>query len=69
MREKNVFMLLAKGNNNKAIAEKLGISPATAKTHIKHIYSKLGVHSQQELIDMVEQNERQAKGSGGAFSL
>ena len=69
VREKNVFMLLAKGNNNKAIAEKLGISPATAKTHIKHIYSKLGVHSQQELIDMVEQNERQAKGSGGAFSL
>ena len=68
-REKNVFVLLAKGNNNKAIAEKLGISPATAKTHIKHIYSKLGVHSQQELIDMVEQNGRQARGSAGLLSL
>lgn len=30
------------------------ISRNTVKSHIKHIYSKLDVHWQQELIDMVE---------------
>ena len=24
------------------------------KTHVSHVYAKLGVHSQQELIDVVE---------------
>lgn len=61
-REKSVFVLLAKGYTSKLIAEKLNISPGTAKTHIKHIYSKLGLHSQQELIAVVEQNERQSQG-------
>ncbi len=58
-REKDVLRLLSKGNNAKSISEKLCISPGTAKTHVKHVYGKLGVHSQQELIDMVEQNEMQ----------
>ena len=59
-REKSVFTSLAKGYTSKLIAEKLHIAPGTAKTHIKHVYSKLGLHSQQELIAMVEQNEHQA---------
>lgn len=59
-REKSVFTLLAKGYTSKLIAEKLHIAPGTAKTHIKHVYSKLGLHSQQELIAMVEQNEHHA---------
>lgn len=29
----------------------------TVKTHVANIYAKLGVHSQQELIDLVEQVE------------
>ena len=29
----------------------------TAKTHIRHIYRKLDVHSQQELIQIVENAE------------
>lgn len=58
-RERDVLILLSKGNNTKTISGRLCISPGTAKTHVKHVYSKLGVHSQQELIDMVEANEKQ----------
>ncbi len=61
-REKNVFVLLSKGKNSKSIAEKLNISNGTARTHIKHIYSKLGIHSHQELIDLVEVAEDQHLG-------
>ena len=53
-REREVLLLLAKGNNSGAIQEKLYISEGTAKTHIRHIYRKLDVHSQQELIRLVE---------------
>lgn len=55
-REKDVLLLLSKGNNSKTIGEKLCISVGTARTHVKHVYNKLGVHSQQELIDLVEKN-------------
>lgn len=53
-RESEVLNLLAKGFNAAAIQKKLYISEGTAKTHIRHIYRKLDVHSQQELIRLVE---------------
>ncbi|MEG0503396.1 MAG: LuxR family transcriptional regulator [Raoultibacter sp.] len=53
-RETDVFKLLAKGRNVPFIEEELIISRNTIKTHIKHIYQKMDLHSQQELIDMVE---------------
>lgn len=53
-RECDVFKLLAKGRNVPFIEEELVISRNTIKTHIKHIYQKMDLHSQQELIDMVE---------------
>ncbi len=56
--ERNAFLLLAKGNGGQAIADKLVISKGTAKTHIKHVYAKIGVHSQQEVIDLVERNKK-----------
>ena len=31
------------------------LSRNTVKTHVANIYGKLGVHSQQELIDLVEE--------------
>lgn len=52
--EKNVYLMLARGRSQHYIAEQLFISPHTVKTHAYHIYKKIGVHSQQELIDMVE---------------
>ena len=35
--------------------ERLIISANTVKTHTRHIYKKIDVHSQQELIDLVEE--------------
>ena len=53
-REIEIFELLARGRNGSFIMEHFVVSRNTAKSHIKHIYTKLGVHSQQELIDLVE---------------
>lgn len=53
-RECEVFTLLARGRNGAFIQEECRVTRNTAKTHIRHIYQKLGVHTQQELIDLVE---------------
>lgn len=52
-RESEIFILLAKGRDGRFIAEEYVLSYNTVKTHIKHIYQKLDVHSRQELIDLV----------------
>lgn len=53
-REREIFAMLARGRNARFIMEEFVLSRNTVKSHIKHIYAKLGVHSQQELIDLVE---------------
>lgn len=42
-REREVLLLVSKGTSNKEIARHLFISEATVKTHLTHIYAKLGV--------------------------
>lgn len=59
-RETEVMFLLAKGHNASFIQEELCISKSTAKTHINHIYRKLDIHTQQELLSMVETAKREA---------
>ena len=41
-REREVLQLLAYGKSNKEIARELGIGAQTVKTHISHIFGKLG---------------------------
>lgn len=53
-REGEILQLLARGRTSIVIQEKLVLSHNTVKTHVHHIYEKLHVHSQQELIDQVE---------------
>ena len=53
-RENEVFALLAQGKNKRAISKDLVLSENTVKTHIAKIYQKLGIHSQQELIELVD---------------
>lgn len=50
-REIEVTALLLEGRSLRRIQTVLFISEGTAKTHVKHIYAKLGVHTKQELID------------------
>lgn len=52
-RECEVLALLARGRSIPYVRDALVISRETAATHAKHIYAKLGVHSRQELIDLV----------------
>ena len=53
-REGDVLRLLARGRTSPVIQEKLFLSHNTVKTHVRHIYAKMDIHSQQELIDIVE---------------
>ena len=53
-REIEILALLGRGRNGHYIADTLVVSYNTVKTHVARIYAKLGVHSQQELIDLVE---------------
>ncbi|WP_237187715.1 response regulator [Rothia nasimurium] len=49
-RELELVKLLATGATNKELAEKLFISQATVKTHLVHIYTKLGVDNRTAAI-------------------
>ena len=44
-RERDVLAMVSQGSSNKRIARTLEISPETVKSHVKHIFSKLGVHT------------------------
>ena len=56
-REEEVLQLLAQGMTARAISEELIISPGTAKSHLRNIYAKLGVHTQSELILLVHESQ------------
>lgn len=53
-RETDVLEQLARGRDLAFMEEKFVLSRNTVKMHIKHVYEKLGVHSKQEVIDLVE---------------
>lgn len=53
-REREVLARLARGLSVTETAAELDISENTVKTHVKRIYGKLGVHSKQEVIDLVQ---------------
>lgn len=54
-RESEVLYYLARGYKSASIQQQLYISEGTAKTHIRHIYRKLNVHNQQELIHLIDE--------------
>ncbi len=53
-REIEVLMLMGKGLNTRSISEVLSISYNTARTHVRNIYGKLGVHSRVELQQLID---------------
>ncbi|HEY7661139.1 MAG TPA: response regulator transcription factor [Actinomycetota bacterium] len=54
-REREVLALLASGGDNDTIAQRLVISPETARTHVQNVLGKLGVHSRLEAAAFVLQ--------------
>jgi two-component system NarL family response regulator len=49
-RELSTLRLMADGKSNKEIASALGISDRTVKTHLGHLFEKLGVTSRTEAV-------------------
>lgn len=56
-RESEVLYLLAQGRTRTFIQEELVLSVSTVKTHISHIYTKLGVHDRQGIMDLVLESD------------
>ena len=52
-REVEVMERFSQGNSLRKVAETMFISTSTAQSHVKSVYRKLGIHSKQELIDLV----------------
>jgi DNA-binding NarL/FixJ family response regulator len=48
-RELEVAQLIAEGIDYKTIAQNLGISPSTVRSHTTNIYSKLGINDKAQL--------------------
>jgi DNA-binding NarL/FixJ family response regulator len=49
-REREVLALVARGLSNAEIATELFISPATAKTHVSRVMTKLGARDRAQLV-------------------
>ncbi|WP_436846926.1 response regulator [Streptomyces atratus] len=64
-RERQVLGLVARGLNNTEIAETLGLSPLTAKTHVSRIMGKLGARDRAQLV-IVAYESGLAVPAGGA---
>jgi DNA-binding NarL/FixJ family response regulator len=54
-RERDIVLLVALGLTNGEIAERLVISPATAKTHVSRAMLKLGVRDRAKLVALAHQ--------------
>jgi len=55
-REREVLGLIVKGYGNIEIGERLGVSPATIKTHLNNIFSKLHVTNRTEAATLAIQH-------------
>ena len=49
---------MARGRSLPYIAETLVLSENTIRSHTRRIYNKLGVHSKQEMLDLLGQGEK-----------
>lgn len=58
-RELEVLYLLGRGYNHGYIATRLYISENTVRTHVRHIYSKLGISSREDLIELIDQEDKE----------
>lgn len=65
-RELEVLELIARGATNREAADRLFISEATVKTHLIHIYAKLGVNDRAAAVAAAYERGLITPGSGAA---
>ena len=63
-REREVLTLVARGLNNTGIAESLGLSPLTAKTHVSRIMGKLRARDRAQLVIVAYESGLVTPGAG-----
>jgi len=54
-RETEVLQLVAEGLSNQQISQRLFLSQATVKSHLVHVYTKLGVGSRTAAVAVATQ--------------
>ena len=52
-RETEILELIAQGKSRVEIEQALFLSQNTVKTHARHLYAKLGVHSKEGVYELV----------------
>jgi DNA-binding NarL/FixJ family response regulator len=57
-REKQILGLVVMGYMNSEIAEQLFVAESTVKSHLSSAFSKLGVRSRNEAVDLIVDPER-----------
>jgi DNA-binding NarL/FixJ family response regulator len=48
--EKRVLRVLCRGDSNRAIADRLRLSPRTVESHVSSLLEKTGCHSRTQLL-------------------
>ncbi|MHC8305885.1 helix-turn-helix transcriptional regulator [Pseudomonas sp. PB3P13] len=61
-RECRIAQLILRGHSTRSLAERLGLSEDTIKSHRKHIYSKLDIGAQSELFSLFIDSLAEAQG-------
>ncbi|WP_182524916.1 helix-turn-helix transcriptional regulator [Nocardioides dongkuii] len=59
-RQREIIEMIADGMSNKAIADRLFISPDTVKTHIRALYARIGVVSRTQAVHWYEHGPRRS---------
>ena len=63
-REAEVMRLVMRGRSGAYVQENLFISKSTFQTHMRNLYKKLDVHTNQELLDLLEATLDEQRSSG-----
>jgi DNA-binding CsgD family transcriptional regulator len=56
--ELQIATMLAGGRSTRETASAMFLSPKTVEYHLRHVYTKLDVHSRKELAEILLRDER-----------